>query len=55
MKDVLDYCYAIGSQLLNGMKSHLMGFIREGLSPTQIMTHDKAHVKEMALTNELVI
>jgi hypothetical protein len=31
-----------------------MGFIRQGLSPTQIMTHDKAHVKKMALKNELV-
>jgi hypothetical protein len=36
------------------MKAHLMGFISQGLSQTQIMIHDKAHVEEMALKNELV-
>ncbi len=51
-KDVIEYHHTLGSQLLNGMKAHLMGLLRQGLSPTQVMTHHKAHVKDMALKNE---
>ncbi len=29
-----------------------MGLIRQGLSPTQVITHQKARVKEKALNNE---
>jgi hypothetical protein len=42
----------MGSQLSDGMKAHLMKLIRQGLSPTQIITHRKAYVKEKALNNE---
>ncbi len=52
-KDV-GYWHALGSQLSDGMKVHLMGLLRQGLSPTQVMTHHKAHVREMALKNEHV-
>jgi hypothetical protein len=38
-KDVIGYCHALGSQLLDGMKAHLMGLLRQGLSPTQVMTY----------------
>jgi hypothetical protein len=41
--------------LLDGMKAHLMGLLRWGLSPAQVITHHIAHVKEMALKNELLI
>jgi hypothetical protein len=34
------------------MKAHLMGLVRQGLSPTQIMAQPKAYVKEQALRNE---
>jgi hypothetical protein len=37
-----------------GMKAHLMGLIRQGISPTQVMAHHKAYVKEKALNNEHV-
>jgi hypothetical protein len=37
------------------MKAHLMGFIRQGLSPAQKMIRDEAHDREMALRNELVL
>jgi hypothetical protein len=53
-KDVLGYHHALGSQLLDGMKAHLMGLLRQSLSPTQVMTHHKMHVRKMALKNELV-
>jgi len=36
------------------MKAHLMGLLRQGLSPAQVMTHHKRHVREMALKNEPV-
>jgi hypothetical protein len=55
MKDVVGYWHAIGSQLSNGMKVHIMGLLKQGLSPTQVITHHKAHVIKMALKNELVI
>jgi len=54
-KDVVGYWHAIGSQLSNGMKVHIMGLLKQGLSPTQVITHHKAHVIKMALKNELVI
>jgi hypothetical protein len=50
-KDV-EYRHALGSQLLDGMTVHLMELLKQGLSPTQVMTHHKACVKEMALKNE---
>jgi len=53
-KDVVGYQHALGSQLSDGMKAHLMGLLRRGLSPAQVITHHIAHVKEMALKNELV-
>jgi hypothetical protein len=52
-KDV-GYWHALGSQLSNGIKVHLMGLLRQGLSLTQVMSHHKAHVREMALKNEHV-
>ncbi len=36
------------------MKVHLTRLLRQGLSTTQVMTHHKAHVREMALKNEHV-
>ncbi len=45
---------ALGSQLSDGMKVHLMGLLRQGLSLTQVMAHRKAHVREMTLKNEHV-
>jgi hypothetical protein len=53
-KNVVGYQHALGSQLSHGMKAHLMGLLRQGLSLAQVMTHHKAHVKEMALKNEHV-
>jgi hypothetical protein len=47
-KDVVGYRHVLSSQLLDGMKVHLMGLLRQGLSPIQVMTHHKAHVREMA-------
>jgi hypothetical protein len=52
-KDV-GYPHALGSQLLDGMKVHLMGLITQGLSLAQVMTHHKAHIKKVALKNEHV-
>jgi hypothetical protein len=51
-KDVVGYRHFLGSQLSNGMKAHLMGLIRQGLSPTQAMAHHKANVRKKALWNE---
>ncbi len=31
-----------------------MGLLRQGLSPTQVITHHKAHVRKMVLKNEFV-
>jgi hypothetical protein len=53
-KNVVGYWHALGSQLLDGMKVHLMGLLRQGLSLTQVMTHHKMHVRKMALKNEHV-
>jgi hypothetical protein len=36
------------------MKAHFMGFIRQGLCPTQIMVHHKAYIRKKALNNEHV-
>jgi hypothetical protein len=33
-KDAVGYRHSLGSQFLNGMKAHLMGFMRQGFSPT---------------------
>jgi hypothetical protein len=52
-KDV-GYWHALGSQLSDGMKVHLMGPIRQGLSLAQVMTHQKTHVREVVLKNEHV-
>jgi hypothetical protein len=54
-KDVLGSCRVLNSQLLDGMKAHIMGLLRQGMSSIQVMTYHKAHVKEMALKNEHVI
>jgi hypothetical protein len=51
-KYVIEYRHVLGSQLLDGMKAHLMELLRQGLSPTQVMTHHKAHVRNMPLKNE---
>jgi hypothetical protein len=53
-KDVLGYHHVLNSQLSDGMKAHLMGLLRQCLPMTRIMNHHKAHIKEMALKNELV-
>jgi hypothetical protein len=53
-KDVIGYRHALSSEMLDGMKAHLMGLLRQSLSPTQVMTHHKAHVREMTLKNEHV-
>jgi hypothetical protein len=50
-KDVLRYHHALSPQLLNGMKARLMGLLKQGLCPAQVMIHHKMHVKEMALKN----
>jgi hypothetical protein len=52
-KDV-GYWHVLGSQLSDGMKAHLMGLLRQGLSLVQVMIHHKLHVKEMALKNQHV-
>ncbi len=38
-KDVIGYCHVLGSQLLDDMKAHLMGLLRQSLSPTQVITY----------------
>jgi hypothetical protein len=48
-KSVIGFQHTLGSQLSNVTKAHLMGLIRQGLSPTQVMAHHKAYVKEQAL------
>jgi len=45
-KNVLGFCHALGSQLLDAMKAHLMGLIRQGLSHTQGMAQHKVYVRE---------
>jgi hypothetical protein len=52
-KDV-GYWHALGSQLSHGMKAHLMGLLRQGLSLARVMTHHRTHVRKMALKNEHV-
>jgi hypothetical protein len=47
-KSVLGFRHTLGSQLSNAMNG-VMGLIRQGLSPTQVMAHHKAYVKEHAL------
>jgi hypothetical protein len=39
---------------ISGMKAHIMGLLKQGLSLIQVMIHHKAHVREMALKNEHV-
>ncbi len=46
------YQHALGSQLLDGIKAHLMGLLKQGLSPVQVMIRQKMHVKNMALKHE---
>ncbi len=53
-KDLFEYHHALGSQLSIGMKAHLMGLIRQGLSPIQIMVHYKVYIRKKALNNEPV-
>jgi len=50
-KAMVGYHHFLGSQLSNGMKAHLMGYIRQGLSLAQVMAHHKTYVKEKALQN----
>jgi hypothetical protein len=45
-KNVIGFHHALGLQLLNVMMAHLMGLIRQGLSPTQGMAQHKVYVKE---------
>jgi hypothetical protein len=45
-KSVFEFWHILNSQLSNAMKAHLMGLIRQGLSPAQVMAHHKAYVKE---------
>jgi hypothetical protein len=45
-KNVLGFCHTLGSQLLNAMKAHIMGLIRQGLSSIQAMAQHKAYVRE---------
>jgi hypothetical protein len=54
MKNIIGFCHALGSQLLDAMKAHLMGLIRQVVSLTQGMTQHEAYVKEQALQNEPV-
>ncbi len=53
-KDFLGYHHVLSSQLLDGMKAHLMGMLRQNISMIQVMSHHKAHVRKMPLKNELV-
>jgi len=43
---VIVYQHALGSQISNAMKAHLMQLIKQRLSPVQVMTHHKSYVKE---------
>ncbi len=43
---VIRYRHALGSQLSNAMKAHLIQLLRQGLSHVQVMTHHKSYVKE---------
>jgi hypothetical protein len=49
---MIGYGHALGSQLSNAMKTHLMQLIRQGLSHAQFMTCHKSYVKEQAQQNE---
>jgi hypothetical protein len=49
---VIGYQHALGSQLSDAMKAHLMQLLRQWLSHAQIMTHHKSYVKEQAQRNE---
>ncbi len=51
---MIGYQHALGSQLSNAMKAHLMQLLRQGLSPMQVMTYHKSCVKEQAQRNEHV-
>jgi hypothetical protein len=54
-KDGVGYRHALGSQLSDGMKAHLMELLKQGLCLAQVIIHHKTHFKEMALKNELLI
>ncbi len=45
-KNVFGFHHALGSQLSNAMKAHIMGLIRQGLSPVQVTTQHKVYVRE---------
>jgi hypothetical protein len=51
-KKIIKFNHVWGSQLLDVMKAHLMGLIRQGLSPIQGMAQHKAYVRQHALRNE---
>lgn len=51
---IIKYWNIFGSQLLNVMHVHLMGFIRQGLSPIQVMVQHKAYEIKKTLKNEHV-
>jgi hypothetical protein len=53
-KNVFGFHHALGSQLSNAMKAHLMGLKRQGLSFVQVMAQHKVYVTEQALRNEHV-
>jgi hypothetical protein len=53
-KNVFGFHHALGSQLSDAMKAHLMGLIKQGLSPAQVMAQHKVYVREQALRNEHV-
>jgi hypothetical protein len=46
---VIGYRHALGSELFDAMKAHLMQLIKQGLSLAQIMTRHNSYVKEQAL------
>ncbi len=54
MKNVFGFRHALGSQLSDAMKAHLMGLIKQGLSLAQVMAQHKVYVREQALRNEHV-
>jgi len=44
----IGFHHALGSQLSNALKAHLMGLITQGLSHAQVTAQHKVYVKEYA-------
>jgi len=42
----IGFCHALGSQLSDALKAHLMGLITQGSSHAQVTAQHKVYVKE---------